>query len=888
MHISVHVCLPLQITTMATRDNFLMSHGVSKDKLKCPVSKEHRNRIAKDISEQWETLATYIDIPGVEVSDIKEQYSRPVDRRMAMMRRWHQLHGPKATYIKLINGLMEVGRNDLIEMLLDRYKRQSSMLRDGSSSVQPQEHRLNDDTNSSGGMLCLSIVFFIVISMFLFNNLLNEQPTINNTDSSMHTSTDHDCSVMFSIMSQSFNDSQTNCNHSESDLPDSGLPSILYNDIFVGRENDMCAVINKIMIANIVNINGAPGFGKSALAIHVGHQILKNGISVRYINVADKFTSMSFDMSSETSLDDINGKIDKKQELVNQMKFLSLRSSALSSPSSSSSPMNDMKKFPRLVDELLIWSEAVQCTAVLILDNCDDVLTSSSRDIFIRMIKLLVDKSKHNLHIIVVSREKLFFKDWFDSWTVRELNQKASVDLLDQIAPAIGTDHLTDIAELVDGCPLALKVVGQLLHIHGESITHEIRTQMIKVLDKPSDKMERFRVIMDMAFARLEEQRECGYIFSLFPGSFGKDAGNAVAVIEDKDRSEKTCLELYTQHSLVDDFSLAYHQRFKMHRLIQEYLKYTVNAHELYQDAFKARFRTYFVRFLLICANSIEEELDSVQIHRLSLEAHNIDYLITMLLGYPHLTAEELAVLAFLVDQGQLQMTKLREYYKLYIANISGICNLLNPTSCSNLYSHIVKELYEECKCETLTEYVQNFIVSPCTEYFKCTTIQYLMDTRNFEFTDTIKVFIQNVAYYNCNYVIHHQDQVIILPSIITIFATMISLFHYKRIDFRLIIVIASCIILISLMYYTYCKKEKPIKFPSLEPKSTKISSKALCYITVLFFVPLLIGEIILIIFKELRTPLIIILILTTVYVIDITVTVRPESYFCSFIPLCQ
>ena len=878
---------------METLDNLLESHGVSKDKLKCPVSEEHRNKIAKEISTQWETLATYIDIPEVEVNDIKEQYSQPVDRRMAMMRRWHQIHGPKATYIKLIDGLLHVGRNDLISKLFDSL-----------SSTQLQEHHLNHDSSSGYVSYITSwnyvtVKFILICSIFIVfilaaplgwvvKDRLNS-PGYYYAADNVYTSTesDHDYSTTFSIKTKSFNDSRTSCNHSESDLPDSDLP-ILYNDIFVGRETDMSAVVNKITVANIVNINGAPGFGKSALAIHVGHQILKNGISVRYINVADEFTSMSFEMTSEPSLDDTSGKIDRKQTLVHEMKSLSvLKRSALSSSSSSGSPLNDLKKFPRLVDELHSWSEAVQCTTVLILDNCDDILAGSSRDNFIRMIKLLVNKSRYNLHIIVVSREKLFFKDCFDAWTVKELDQQASVDLLDKIAPAIGTDHLTNIAELVDGCPLALKVVGQLLHIHGESITHDLRTHVIKVLDEPSDKMEKFRVIMDMAFTRLEERRECGYIFSLFPGSFGKDAGNAVIVVEDNDRTERTCLELYTQHSLVDDYSLTYHHRYKMHRLIQEYLKDTVNAHELHQDAFKARFRTYFVRFLLTYA--IEQELDSVKIHRLSSEKHNIYYLITILLGYPHLTAEELAVLAFIVDQGQLQMTKLREYYKLYIANISDICNLLNPISCSSLYSLIVKELYEECKCETLTKYVQNFIVSPCTEYFKCTTIQYLMDTRNFEFSDTIKIFIQNVANYSCNM---HRDQIIILPSYIIVFATAISLFRYKRIDLYLLSVIALSIILaIYSIYSNYNNiiiyQQKPsINIQESEPKSIGILSKFLCYITVLFFVSLLIGEIILVIFKELRTPSIFILILTTVYVIDITV--EPESYFCSFIPLCQ
>ena len=65
---------------------------------------------------------------------------------------------------------------------------------------------------------------------------------------------------------------------------------ILYHDLFVGRENDVEEVVRRVASAHIVNINGAPGFGKSTLAIHVGYELVKKGTSVRYINVEDKLS----------------------------------------------------------------------------------------------------------------------------------------------------------------------------------------------------------------------------------------------------------------------------------------------------------------------------------------------------------------------------------------------------------------------------------------------------------------------------------------------------------------------------------------------------------------------------------------------------------------------
>ena len=65
----------------------------------------------------------------------------------------------------------------------------------------------------------------------------------------------------------------SDCSSPESDLP-------IFHPLFVGRENNVHQILLKVARAHIVNINGAPGFGKSTLAIHVGYEVVKNGTSV--------------------------------------------------------------------------------------------------------------------------------------------------------------------------------------------------------------------------------------------------------------------------------------------------------------------------------------------------------------------------------------------------------------------------------------------------------------------------------------------------------------------------------------------------------------------------------------------------------------------------------
>ena len=72
-------------------NSLLETHGVRKKMLEYPVTEEHRNMIAKKIGGQWESLATFIGVCHEEVEDIKETKDEPLDRRLAMMRRWKEL-----------------------------------------------------------------------------------------------------------------------------------------------------------------------------------------------------------------------------------------------------------------------------------------------------------------------------------------------------------------------------------------------------------------------------------------------------------------------------------------------------------------------------------------------------------------------------------------------------------------------------------------------------------------------------------------------------------------------------------------------------------------------------------------------------------------------------
>ena len=685
-------------------ESLLRASGASKETLKISVIEDHRNEIARDIGKDWESLAIFIGVPNVDVDDIKEEYREPLDRRLAMMRRWHELWGSEATYLKLIEGLRQIGRRDLIEfLLLNHWQLIKTDISDDNPVYEMILYAvivifwIKKFCHKQTRSVVVLVITFILLPMIYYIIIPLFDSDYHSAISTEHSQADK---AIYHLQRIAADCPIQNCSFPESDLP-------IIHPLFMGRENDVHQVLHKLAKAHIVNINGAPGFGKSTLAIHIGYEIFKNGTSVRYVNVEDKVSSIVNQMHK--SEDNIIISESRNETDVRQARTTSLMEASQSSLSYYYSVLRDQKlggENFNLFEELQRWSETINCTSVLILDNCDDILVGMSRYEFLRLVNLLVTKSYFKLRIIVVSHEKLLYLDSFDSWTVRELNQSVSVQLLDKLAPAIDNKNLTTVADLVEGCPLALKVIGQLLHIHGVHLITKIEKEMIAILDKASVPEQRFRVIMNIAFNRLG-----------FPGSFDESAGIAIV--------QKECLETYLKYSLLNEYSLAFNYRYKMHRLIKEYLQQKISINE--NITFITKFRKHFEALLLTHVTRQEIDESDAKKHTLSLELHNLHYLKELLLINIYLTSKELTVLIFLSDMKLIQPEQLHRYYAVYIQEVHEVCPLLsNLNLCGQVYTKVVKSLYKQCKCKTITAYVQNFFFSPCMEYFQCEVVHYL------------------------------------------------------------------------------------------------------------------------------------------------------------------
>ena len=547
----------------------------------------------------------------------------------------------------------------------------------------------------------------------------------------------------------------------------------------------------------------------------------------------------------------------------------------------------------------------MKCTNVLILDNCDDILMSEHRQKFLTLINTLVMRSKFQLHIVIVSQERLLYLDDFDSWTVKELNQSASIEMLDKIAPATDNETLREVAKVVEGCPLALKVIGQLLHIYGAKLMPKLKEEVMKILDGASIPKQRFRAIMDVAFDRLGILKDCGYVLSLFPGSFNEQAGTAIV--------ETECLELYFKHSLLNEYSFAYKYRFKIHRLIKEYLQEKISIGD--NTTFIIRFRAYFESLLLTHAMNHGNDKSETENYSLSLELHNLHYLKELLLTDMHLSSKELAVLGLISNIDLVQFEQLKRYYAFYIVNVQEVCPLLNNQKlCGKIYSTVVSHLYRICKCETIWAYLQNFFASPCMKYFQCKVATYLHDLDAFHvlhlsqdessYIDIIlgshcnegyriDIVMKNHFVYNNEFIFLFLIMASILGPLLLLSGTAI---HHFCMSCTVVIigivlcVLCACMLIITpaLYYYEMAIVNTHHQFLRI----LEVSLKVFCYYAIFFIAIVLITSFILLLLSRIilvKNCLITISIifLSTLLVMSTSTSPSLPNYCCQLIPVC-
>ena len=336
------------------------------------------------------------------------------------------------------------------------------------------------------------------------------------------------------------------------------LPHLTPN--FVGREREiaeLCTFLEYTAYApRIVNIAGGPGFGKSTLAIYMGHELLREGVDVIYINI-NEMNSMYTFYYIELKIGQILGR-----KIKNMF-------------------------------ELSQWSSSLNHKTLLILDNWDQFMYAKKGDLQEVVTKLTEQQSTYsNFKILITSREQTTYIDKKqEMFLIHELTVPDACQLLRGISKQpVSDQNCKEITDIAGSVPLALQAIGGLLNMPTltiEKIVLQLKENLIGTLSSKilpeklriSDSFDQSYEYLGSAVTSSSHSPMVGYInimqqiarlLSDLPGSFTEaDAASIIGPTNNNIVSET--LQVLITRSLLD-----YNQEtdcYVYHKLIRAYFK---------------------------------------------------------------------------------------------------------------------------------------------------------------------------------------------------------------------------------------------------------------------------------------------------------------------------
>ena len=476
--------------------------------------------------------------------------------------------------------------------------------------------------------------------------------------------------------------------HDKQENVPSDLPKL--NGPFVGREKQVNEIVRylKSESVHIVSIYGPPAFGKSTLAIHVGYKMIGSGVPVRYIdmtenNLARNWMDLPTHNLALRNLTQVEAKLDER-------------------------------KFPSHADwaELLKWAKLIKTRTVLLLDNCDNILHERKEE-FHNVIQLMQQFSQNKMKIIITSQEQIQFLEASYTASVSELSPNASVKLLQEVARRHGVYQVTTaegmkLASLVGNCPLALKVTAMLLRQRSYNVSVLARmlerALLLTISGRGLPQQHRFTALMDIAYNFLDKRaHNCSYYLSLFPGSFDSDAAvNVLKLCGVPSGNE--CLDFLVWRSLIEEYVHGNDRRFKFHKLIKTYfiekLALTFQTiPESFGILFNNSFRKHYSEYVTAFAQHIQNtECSDAEKYKFKSEAHNVQYLLQILLDNQLTSEFEAATLAFACYERMVPEDH-TIYKKMFDTLYSSetfdfVCEVLGRNSCASVYVKVLHKLY--------------------------------------------------------------------------------------------------------------------------------------------------------------------------------------------------
>ena len=256
---------------------------------------------------------------------------------------------------------------------------------------------------------------------------------------------------------------------------------------FTGRDAECDEIIGHVTTEStrLVSIWGSPGFGKTSIAIAVGHRLQERELPVYFLSLRG---------------------LKSKSDLIS--KFLSLyRNSGILETDILQSLSTD--------DELGLIFDRLSDRCVIILDNADDLFecgVPNVKEEVINLIGELLNRSD-KVTFLLTTREALSFLDLHFQGhmavRVRELDKLSSQALARELLPEASTSDLTKVSQICGQVPLAIKLLCSSIFYFDRSGQYldelmECSDKLVKMLDDADyPRNLRMKTLFDSSFQRL-------------------------------------------------------------------------------------------------------------------------------------------------------------------------------------------------------------------------------------------------------------------------------------------------------------------------------------------------------------------------------------------------
>jgi hypothetical protein len=345
---------------------------------------------------------------------------------------------------------------------------------------------------------------------------------------------------------------------------------------FIGRQRE-CEDILRVLtstFARLVSVSGPPGFGKTSLAIAVGHQLKQLGLPVYFLSLRRAKTA------EELTCDLLNTFAHMSSDLTGRER-----------------------------SKLCGLLSAIPSNICIILDNADDLFESggeTSQDV----LELLEKFFSHckNVSFLLTTRMSLQsvlgrkFED-HTSVCVASLDRKWAQMLVLELVSAADENECCRVAELCGDVPLAIKLLcGQIvdeMKSASQFLDHFSSSSkpVVELLDDPyAPNDQRLMVLFETYFKRLSRKEQEAFVCLSVFVSEEFDEQAAVNVIGgDKDTAKKTLLGLKRKYLVETNSSKA--GLFSLHPLIRSFSSRKAAA-DMKEIAYEAqrRFLSYYVK----------------------------------------------------------------------------------------------------------------------------------------------------------------------------------------------------------------------------------------------------------------------------------------------------